>query len=97
MEARIESMGYEVGYRLVERTCQRRWMGGDQLEAIKFVCKDLWSEVRVGRWVGGCVGLPSFSCFIRFFLVFLFLRSLFGVSVFDIVAFIFVYFLFSFC
>eukprot|EP00904_Undaria_pinnatifida_P002512 jgi/Undpi1/12261/HiC_scaffold_5.g01937.m1 len=45
MEARIESMGYEVGYRLVERTCQRRWMGGDQLEAIKFVCKDLWSEV----------------------------------------------------
>lgn len=46
MEARIESMGYEVGYRLVERACQRRWMGGDQLEAIKFVCKDLWSDVR---------------------------------------------------
>lgn len=45
MEARIESMGYEVGYRLVERACQRRWMGGDQLEAIKFVCKDLWSDV----------------------------------------------------
>ncbi|CAM9552180.1 unnamed protein product [Ectocarpus sp. 12 AP-2014] len=45
MEARIESMGYEVGYRLVERTCQRRWMGGDQLEAIKFVCKDLWSDL----------------------------------------------------
>lgn len=44
MESRIESIGYEVGYRLVERTCQRRWMGGDQLEAIKFVCKDLWSE-----------------------------------------------------
>lgn len=39
-------MGYEVGYRLVERACQRRWMGGDQLEAIKFVCKDLWSDVR---------------------------------------------------
>lgn len=46
MEARLESMGYEIGYRLVERTCQRRWMSGDQLEAIKFVCKDLWSEVR---------------------------------------------------
>ncbi len=46
MEARIESMGYEVGYRLVERACQRRWMGGDQLEAIKFICKDLWSDVR---------------------------------------------------
>lgn len=49
MEARIESMGYEVGFRLVERTCQRRWMGGDQLEAIKFVCKDLWSEVTINN------------------------------------------------
>ena len=69
MEARIESMGYEVGYRLVERTCQRRWMGGDQLEAIKFVCKDLWSEVRMGGWGGFSAQL----CFLRFccpFLVF---------------------------
>ncbi|CAN0367947.1 unnamed protein product, partial [Pylaiella littoralis] len=47
MEIRIEGMGYEVGYRLVERACQRRWMGGEQLEAIKFVCKDLWSDVRI--------------------------------------------------
>ncbi|CAM9534534.1 unnamed protein product [Choristocarpus tenellus] len=45
MEGRIESMGYEVGYRLVERTCQQRWMAGDHLEAIKFVCKDLWVEL----------------------------------------------------
>lgn len=48
MEARIESLGYEVGYRLVERTCQRRWMSGDQLEVIKFICKDLWGEVSAG-------------------------------------------------
>ncbi|CAN0294719.1 unnamed protein product [Ascophyllum nodosum] len=45
METRLENMGYEVGFRLVERTCQRRWMAGEQLEAIKFVCKDLWSEL----------------------------------------------------
>lgn len=55
MVARIESIGYEVGYRLVERTCQRRWMGGEQLEAIKFVCKDLWSEVRRRHAIVPCV------------------------------------------
>lgn len=61
MEARIESMGYEVGYRLVERTCQRRWMGGDQLEAIKFVCKDLWSDVSEGNIHVSILPLSSYG------------------------------------
>lgn len=71
MEARIESMGYEVGYRLVERACQRRWMGGDQLEAIKFVCKDLWCDVRnlaaSRRFLWECVEL-NLCTYIKLFL-----------------------------
>ena len=62
METRLENMGYEVGFRLVERTCQRRWMAGEQLEAIKFVCKDLWSEVRVKRANGGVSSSYSRKC-----------------------------------
>ncbi|KAF2287935.1 hypothetical protein GH714_003336 [Hevea brasiliensis] len=42
---RIEAIGYQVGHRLAERyTMERPWFS-DHLEAIKFICKDFWSEV----------------------------------------------------
>ncbi|CAM9241813.1 unnamed protein product [Phaeothamnion confervicola] len=45
LDARIEGLGFEVGYRLVERTCQQRFLVGEQLEVIKFICKEFWTEV----------------------------------------------------
>eukprot|EP00804_Cyclotella_cryptica_P016104 CCRYP_004221-RA/>CCRYP_004221-RA protein AED:0.27 eAED:0.27 QI:0/0.5/0.33/1/0.5/0.33/3/187/147 len=54
--ARIERMGYDVGYRLCERLAQHRPLWGrgrlrrsmdpkTQLEAVKFLCKEFWTEV----------------------------------------------------
>ncbi|XP_021669576.2 uncharacterized protein LOC110656905 isoform X2 [Hevea brasiliensis] len=53
---RIEAIGYQVGHQLAERenvqkgfpfvryTMERPWFS-DHLEAIKFICKDFWSDV----------------------------------------------------
>ncbi|KAH8091936.1 hypothetical protein JL720_5509 [Aureococcus anophagefferens] len=43
--SRPELHGYEVGYRFVERIAQARALAADHLEAIKFICKDVWNEI----------------------------------------------------
>ncbi|KAK9095667.1 hypothetical protein Scep_027136 [Stephania cephalantha] len=42
---RIEAIGYQVGLQLSERYTMERPRFTDHLEAIKFICKDFWSEV----------------------------------------------------
>ena len=39
---RIESLGYEIGFRLVERVAQQRLLKVEPLEVIKFLCRDIW-------------------------------------------------------
>lgn len=55
--AKMERLGYDVGYRLVERLAQNKPMAPAsssqnkptpamiQLEAVKFICKEFWTEV----------------------------------------------------
>mmetsp|Transcript_146 Transcript_146/g.144 ORF Transcript_146/g.144 Transcript_146/m.144 type:complete len:247 (-) Transcript_146:157-897(-) len=55
--AKMERMGFDVGYRLVERLAQSKSLVPQsahdkapttallQLEAVKFICKELWTEV----------------------------------------------------
>ncbi|KAI3925139.1 hypothetical protein MKW98_009789 [Papaver atlanticum] len=42
---RIEAIGYQVGHQLSERYTMERPRFSDHLEAIKFICKDFWSEL----------------------------------------------------
>ncbi|KAL5136036.1 Bifunctional 3-dehydroquinate dehydratase/shikimate dehydrogenase, chloroplastic [Glycine soja] len=42
---RIEAIGYQVGHQLSERYTMDRPRFTDHLEAIKFICKDFWSEL----------------------------------------------------
>ncbi|KAM7472732.1 hypothetical protein LguiA_010915 [Lonicera macranthoides] len=42
---RIEAIGYQVGHQLSERYTKERPRFSDHLEAIKFICKDFWSEL----------------------------------------------------
>ncbi|KAM7272524.1 hypothetical protein ACFE04_027187 [Oxalis oulophora] len=42
---RIEAIGYQVGHQLSERYTMERLRFSDHLEAIKFICKDFWSEL----------------------------------------------------
>ncbi|CAM8911628.1 unnamed protein product [Rhodiola kirilowii] len=42
---RIEAIGYQVGHQLSERYTMDRPRFADHLEAIKFICKDFWSEL----------------------------------------------------
>ncbi|KAI4310990.1 hypothetical protein MLD38_035928 [Melastoma candidum] len=42
---RIEAIGYQVGHQLSDRYTMERPRFTDHLEAIKFICKDFWSEV----------------------------------------------------
>ncbi|GJR38487.1 trafficking protein particle complex subunit 6B [Tanacetum coccineum] len=42
---RIEAIGYQVGHQLSERYTMDRPRFSDHLEAIKFICKDFWSEL----------------------------------------------------
>ena len=42
---KIESIGFQVGVRLVERYTRERPRFTDTLEIIKFICKDFWMEV----------------------------------------------------
>ncbi|KAK1370602.1 trafficking protein particle complex subunit 6B [Heracleum sosnowskyi] len=41
----IEAIGYQVGHQLSERYTMDRPRFSDHLEAIKFICKDFWSEL----------------------------------------------------
>ncbi|KAF5453930.1 hypothetical protein F2P56_023639, partial [Juglans regia] len=42
---RIEAIGFQVGHQLSERYTMERPRFSDNLEAIKFICKDFWSEL----------------------------------------------------
>lgn len=42
---KVESVGFAVGQRLVERYTKERPRFTDSLEIIKFICKDFWVEV----------------------------------------------------
>ncbi|WOL13622.1 trafficking protein particle complex subunit 6B [Canna indica] len=42
---RIEAIGYQVGHQLIERYTMERPRFSDHLEAIKFICKDFWSQL----------------------------------------------------
>ncbi|KAL8166625.1 hypothetical protein V2J09_008124 [Rumex salicifolius] len=42
---RIEAIGYQVGQQLSERYTMERPRFTDHLEAIKFICKDFWTEI----------------------------------------------------
>ncbi|XP_010247249.1 PREDICTED: trafficking protein particle complex subunit 6B-like [Nelumbo nucifera] len=42
---RIEAIGYHVGHQLSERYTMEHPRFSDHLEAIKFICKDFWSEL----------------------------------------------------
>ncbi|GAA0149303.1 hypothetical protein Leryth_022962 [Lithospermum erythrorhizon] len=42
---RIEAIGFQVGHQLSERYTMDRPRFSDHLEAIKFLCKDFWSEL----------------------------------------------------
>ena len=43
--SKIESIGYQVGSKFCERAAQNRLIPTEPLEAIKFICKDLWQEI----------------------------------------------------
>jgi len=45
VHAKLDAQGYDVGFRFIERVAQQRLIASEPLEAIKFVCKDLWSEL----------------------------------------------------
>lgn len=45
VNSKLESMGNEVGFRFVERAAQQRLIASEPLEAIKFICKDLWQDI----------------------------------------------------
>eukprot|EP01039_Chlorochromonas_danica_P006179 gene6179-6814_t len=43
---RLEAIGYDVGYRLIERlTNGHKFIGSDPLDLIKFICKEFWEEI----------------------------------------------------
>ncbi|OBZ79572.1 Trafficking protein particle complex subunit 6B, partial [Grifola frondosa] len=43
LRARLEAIGMHVGANTAERLCHDRGLFSDTLDAIKFVCKDLWA------------------------------------------------------
>jgi len=40
---RLEAIGYQVGVRLTERHASNLSRFADQMECVKFICRDLWS------------------------------------------------------
>lgn len=45
LRLRLEALGVHVGANLAERLCKDRPRFTDTLDAIKFVCKDIWTTV----------------------------------------------------
>ncbi|KAI0367457.1 transport protein particle component [Pilatotrama ljubarskyi] len=43
VRARLEAIGMHVGANMAERLCHDRGLFTDTLDAIKFICKDLWN------------------------------------------------------
>eukprot|EP01038_Epipyxis_sp_PR26KG_P004715 gene4715-6619_t len=43
---RLDQMGYEVGYRIIERiSANQKYIGSEPLDLVKFICKEFWEEV----------------------------------------------------
>ena len=45
VHTKLEALGYDVGYRYIERVAQQRLISSEPLEAIKLICKELWQSV----------------------------------------------------
>ena len=45
-QQRLENLGYDVGFRLMERMCEKqRFLGFEDLDCVKFICKEFWKLV----------------------------------------------------
>ncbi len=43
---RLDSMGFDVGFRYVEKILSlQKFLGTEPLDVVKFVCKEFWEEV----------------------------------------------------
>eukprot|EP00002_Diphylleia_rotans_P036658 TRINITY_DN8101_c0_g1_i2.p1 TRINITY_DN8101_c0_g1~~TRINITY_DN8101_c0_g1_i2.p1 ORF type:complete len:114 (-),score=23.49 TRINITY_DN8101_c0_g1_i2:47-388(-) len=42
---KLELMGFRVGQRLIERMCRDHPRFNDNLEIIKYICKEVWNEL----------------------------------------------------
>jgi trafficking protein particle complex subunit 6 len=43
---RLDSLGYEVGYRLIAKvSATTKFIGSDPLDLVKFICKEFWEDV----------------------------------------------------
>lgn len=43
---RLESIGYDVGYRYIEKISPpQKNLGAEPLDLIKFICKEFWEEI----------------------------------------------------
>jgi len=43
---RLDALGYDVGFRLVERSVtNQKFLGPEPLDLVKFLCKEFWEEV----------------------------------------------------
>lgn len=42
---KMEELGYDVGYRFVERLAKDRNRFVEELDIIKFLCKDIWNHI----------------------------------------------------
>jgi hypothetical protein len=44
--ARLDGMGYDVGYRYVERAvANQTFLGSEPLDIVKYICKEFWEDV----------------------------------------------------
>lgn len=43
--SKLERIGFQVGVRIVERLTLEKPRFSDDLEAVKFICKDFWTAV----------------------------------------------------
>ncbi len=43
---RLDNLGYDVGFRFVEKVvANQKYIGSEALDIVKFICKDFWEEV----------------------------------------------------
>lgn len=63
---RLEDMGFEVGYRLVDKlTANHKYLGNNPLDIIKFICKEFWESVFYKKVISNiCFSFTSFNLLI---------------------------------
>eukprot|EP00605_Chrysophyceae_sp_TOSAG23-4_P000706 GSChrysophyteH1.ASY1.ANO1.790.1 assembled CDS len=43
---RLETMGYDVGFRIVDRMTEKlKFLGFDDLDCVKFICREFWESL----------------------------------------------------